>query len=47
MDDQISKSLILDLLSDYEKMRAEDPDEYQITLDCETFLTLLGQHSGT
>lgn len=42
--DRLSKSLIQDILSEYEKIWAEDPDDFNVAYDCEILLTLLGEH---
>lgn len=40
----LSKSLILTILSEYEKMRVQYPDGHHLFLDCESMLTLLGEN---
>lgn len=42
--DRLSKSLIQDILSEYEKIWAEEPDNFNVAYDCEILLTLLGEH---
>lgn len=42
--DQLSKSLIQDILSEYEKIWAEDSESIDILYDCESLLALLRDH---
>lgn len=43
--DRLSKSLIRNILSEYEEIWAEDPDDFNVALDCEIMLTLLDEHT--
>lgn len=42
--DKLSKSLILDILTEYEEIWADEPDDPNLPFDCESMLTLLGDH---
>ncbi len=42
--DRLSKSLIQKILSEYEEIGADDPDNFPVSFDCESLLTLLGEH---
>lgn len=42
--DRLSKSFIQDILSEYETIWADEPDNFNVAFDCECLLTLLGEH---
>jgi tetratricopeptide (TPR) repeat protein len=42
--DQLSKSLIQKIFSEYEEELKYDPEDYNVGFDCEVLLTLLGEH---
>ena len=41
--DQLSKSLIQKIFSEYEVFKS-DPEDFNVGFDCEVLLTLLGEH---
>jgi len=42
--DQLSKSLIQKIFSEYEEVFNSDPEDFNMGFDCEVLLTLLGEH---